>query len=197
MKKRVLAGLLSAMMAATLLAGCGGSSNAPETKAAETVAASETAAETEAAAETETAAETEAAAETEVVAGAQNALAEQVSTFMAEHGRPTGDLIVDLEAPEPEELSAEEGAELDRAMRAYTPSVDSLLVNNAKTFYYYEQLDADQQQIYDTILMLAEDPTDTNNIAAIELAAAPDDAYYAECIAPAYFALVYDHPELF
>lgn len=188
MKKKMLAGLISVTMAAAMLAGCGGSS-APADKTPETKAAETEAAETEAASET--------AAETEAEAGAQDAFAKEVATFMADHGRPVGDLIVDLETPTPEELTEEEGAEMDRAMRAYTPSVDSLLVNNAKSFYFYEQLDDDQKEIYDSLLMVAEDPTDLNNIAAIQLSAPPDDVFYSDVLSPAYFALLYDHPELF
>ena len=202
MKKRVLPVLLSMAMVMSGLAGCGGSSSKPAETKAETEAASTEAAETEAAetqaAETQAAeTETAGAQEGETAAAATDALSEHVATFMASHGRPVGDLIVDLEAPEPEELTEEQGAELDRAMRAYTPGIDSLLVNHAKSFYYYEQLDADQQVVYDTLLMLCEDPTDTNNVAVLELPGPADDVFYSETLSPAYYALMYDHPELF
>ena len=188
-------------MAASLMAGCGGSTaqtGAPAEQAAESTAAevAETEAETaeSEAAESGTA---ESTAAEEIAAADEDSFAKTVSTFMAEHGRPVGDLIVDLEAPVPEELTEEEGAELDRAMRAYTPGVDSLLVNNAKNFYFYSKLNSEQQEIYDALHMLAEDPTNTDNVAVVEVKTTLDNTYYQETIAPAYYALLYDHPELF
>ena len=116
---------------------------------------------------------------------------------MAEHGRPVGDIIIDLDLNDAEELSEEEGAELDRAMRAYTPGIDSLLVNNAPAFYYYDQLTPDQQTLYDAMYMMTEDPTDENNIATFALAEKPNDTFFVDYLAPAYYSLIYDHPELF
>ena len=199
MKRRVIAGILSVLMAASLMTGCGGSA-APVP--AEPVAEAEDGSAEAETVEMETA-ESEAAepaaeeAASEIAAADEDSFAKTVSTFMAEHGRPVGDLIVDLEAPVPEELTEEEGAELDRAMRAYTPGVDSLLVNNAKNFYFYSKLSSEQQEIYDAIHMLAEDPTNTDNVAVVEVKTTLDNTYYQNTIAPAYYALLYDHPELF
>ncbi len=194
MKKKILTGLLSVAMAMSLMTGCGGSA-APSAASTDSKV-EETAVES--VAEAAASSEAEAPADESVAVGtADAAFAEKVSTFMAQHGRPTGDLIVDLNAPEAEELSEEEGEEMDRAMRAYKPGIDSLLVNNAKSFYYYEKLNSEQKEIYDTIYMLSEDPTDTNNIAALTLTAPPDDNYYKDTFSTAYYALLYDHPELF
>ena len=127
-------------MAASLMTGCGGSaapSGSPAEPAAESAAVETAQMETIESETPEVAAEGVAEG---VAAADEDSFAKTVSTFMAEHGRPVGDLIVDLEAPVPDELTEEEGAELDRAMRAYTPGVDSLLVNNAKNFYFYSKL---------------------------------------------------------
>ena len=197
MKRKAIAGILSLLMAASLMTGCGGSAAPAEAPAA---AAAESAVVEAAGSETTPAEPAETAVESvgEGIAAADgDSFAKTVSTFMAEHGRPVGDLIVDLEAPVPDELTEEEGAELDRAMRAYTPGVDSLLVNNAKNFYFYSKLNSEQQEIYDAIHMLAEDPTNTDNVAVVEVKTTLDDTYYQNTIAPAYFALLYDHPELF
>ena len=198
MKRKVIAGILSVLMGMTLMTGCGGSA-APQGEAAEPAAEStaSTAEEAEDAAAESTVIPSDESVAGETPAAGEDSLMKTVSTFMAEHGRPVGDLIVDLEVPEPDELTEEEGAELDRAMRAYTPSADSLLINNAKNFYFYSKLDSDQQSIYDSILMLAEDPTNTDNIAVVEIPKPLDDTYFNNTIAPAYYALLYDHPELF
>ncbi len=201
MKKKVISGLLSAMMVLSLMTGCGGST-APSGASAESTAEEKAAENENEAIESvgsiaDSAVTAEDISEPDTAQIEENSFTKRVSTIMAEHGRPSGDLIVDLKAPEPEELTEEEGAEMDRAMRAYTPSIGSLLVNNAKNFYYYNKLDEDQKAIYDTILMISEDPTDTNNIAAFSLYQKPDDKFYSDVISPAYYALMYDHPELF
>ncbi len=198
MKRKVIAGILSVMMGMTLMTGCGGGVATQGTTAEPAVESNAlTAEEAEAAAVESTVIPSDESVTGEIAAKGDDSLMKTVSTFMAEHGRPVGDLIVDLEVPVPDELSEEEGAELDRAMRAYTPSVDSLLVNNAKNFYFYGKLDSEQQDIYDAILMLAEDPTNTDNIAVLDVTKPLDETYFNNMIAPAYYALLYDHPELF
>ena len=186
MKRKVIAGILSVLMAATLMTGCGGgaaqteATTAPAAESAEAESAEVETVETETV-ESE-AAEPAAEGAAEGVAAAEDSFAKTVSTFMAEHGRPVGDLIVDLGAPVPEELTEEEGAELDRAMRAYTPGVDSLLVNAAKNFYFYGKLSSEQKEIYDAIYMLAEDPTNIDNVAVVEVKTTLDNTYYQNTI---------------
>lgn len=227
MKRRIVSIMLSLVLGSALLAGCGGSSagsqsapteapaEAAEEVAEETAEAAEEAVEaaeetaeaveetTEAAEETAGEAVEEDAAETAEAIDAgegevlDTSFGETVAAFMAEHGRPVGDIIIDLNVNDAEELSEEEGAELDRAMRAYVPGVDSLLVNNAPAFYYYDQLTADQQILYDAMYMMTEDPTDENNIATFNLVSEPDDNFFVDYLAPAYYSLLYDHPELF
>lgn len=224
MKRRIASIMLSLILGSSLLAGCGGSAAQSQSAPAEGAAAEEAAEESaeaveetaeaaeetaEAAEETAEAAEETAEAAEETGEGAaeaieagegevlDNSFGETVAAFMAEHGRPVGDIIIDLDVNDAEELSEEEGAELDRAMRAYTPGVDSLLVNNAPSFYYYEILTPDQQILYDAMYMMAEDPTDENNIQTFNLVSEPDQNFYTDYLAPAYYSLIYDHPELF
>ena len=61
----------------------------------------------------------------------------------------------------------------------------------------YGKLSSEQKEIYDAIYMLAEDPTNIDNVAVVEVKTTLDNTYYQNTIAPAYFALLYDHPELF
>lgn len=119
------------------------------------------------------------------------------SELAAKLSRPIGDLAEMVPVNNVETVSAEEEAAMDRAMRAYTPSADSLLINNAKNFYYYSMLDATTQAAYDAILMLAEDPVTKDNYQMILSEDAPDSEEFYNTLGTAFFALIYDHPELF
>lgn len=96
-----------------------------------------------------------------------------------------------------EALSDEEYAEVDKAMRAYTGSSDSLLVNNAKSFYYYSQLSDESKKLYDTLLLVADDPESTDNIVTYYTTQDPTSAEYRTMMTTAYYAMLFDHPELF
>ena len=100
-------------------------------------------------------------------------------------------------AETPSELSGEEVEKLDRAMRAYIPPADSLLINNAESFYYYEQMDKDEQAIYDALLMCATDPVSKDNIVLASVSVDPVSEEFMEKQFIAYYGLLYDHPELF
>ena len=110
---------------------------------------------------------------------------------------PTGDLDSGLKVADSKEMSAEEVADADRAMRAYTPGPESYLKNKAKTFVYYEALDKDEQGMYDAMLMAAEDPTDPNNIVVFTTDLDPSTDDFRVKLQTAYFSMLYDHPELF
>ena len=110
---------------------------------------------------------------------------------------PTGDLDSGLKVADAREMSEEEAAEADRAMRAYTPGPESYLKNKAKTFVYYETLDKDEQALYDAMLMAAEDPTDPNNIVICTTDLDPSTPEFRKQMQTAYFCMLYDHPELF
>jgi len=54
---------------------------------------------------------------------------------------------------DPEEYTADQAEEAERAIRAYTPPTqESLLINEAPEFYYYSQLSGDAKDLYDAIV---------------------------------------------
>ncbi len=108
-----------------------------------------------------------------------------------------GGMIEAAEYEEPEEGSDEDKDRMDRAMREYVPSEDSLLVNNAKSFYFYEQMSKEQQDIYDCIMMLADDPMNTSNIVVLKRDAKSGSQQFKKDLNIGLFGALYDHPELF
>ena len=110
---------------------------------------------------------------------------------------PTGGMAR-LHDPEAvEKVSSEEASRMERSMRAYTPPAESLLINVAENYYYYEQLDSEEQAVYDALLMLAEDPVSEDNYNVYLSSVDPSSEECLSNIARAYFALIFDHPELF
>ena len=110
---------------------------------------------------------------------------------------PTGDLAIREPSQPMELLSAEEVEELNNKMAAYAPIEVDLLVNAAKTFYYYENLDPVAKEIYDVLYGVAEDPTNPGNVGLMITDLDPQgDEYYYE-FNLAYRAICFDHPELF
>lgn len=94
-------------------------------------------------------------------------------------------------------VSTDEIEEMDRAMRAFSPSSDSLVQNNAPEFYYYSHLTSDQQSIYDALMMLTEYPDEDNNFTILFTSINPEtDEFFLE-VYTAYTAMTLDHPELF
>ena len=113
------------------------------------------------------------------------------------HGRPVGDLAPLVEIDELNVITPEEEGNMDRAMRDYRPGFDSLIRNNAFSFYYYEQLDEESQAIYDCMMMVAEDPVSEDNYAMHLTSLDPDSDEFFMKAFTAYTAMTYDHPELF
>lgn len=111
-------------------------------------------------------------------------------------GRPNGDLS-QIVLSETSELTEEETAQANRAMRAYLPTSGTPLVNNAKSFYYYEQLNSEEQNIYDALMLLVEDPVDENNIIMYSTELDLNSEEFNSALSMAYYAMLYDHPELF
>ena len=199
---------LSMTLAVSMLAGCGGATGAATQQgAAQEGAAQE--AEAEAAEDkAEQTVEAEAAAESAEPAAA-NAEAKEESQTVASAAegelKPLAALGVTglnglrpmEEMEETEELTAEDTDKMDRAMRAYTPPADSLLVNKAKSYHYYSEMNRDQQAMYDAMYMCATDPTDPDNITVAYLSVDPTSADFAEVLLVSYWGLLYDHPELF
>ena len=110
---------------------------------------------------------------------------------------PTGGLFQPITERDASELSEEEQANVDRAIRAYVPSPDTLLRNDAETFYYYEQLDDEAKGIYDAMLMVCEDPDNEDNIVAYLTSLDPRSEDFMYEWALALYAMEYDHAELF
>lgn len=107
-----------------------------------------------------------------------------------------GGLKLEIEKIEPAELSEEDVAELDRAMRAYTPVDGTAIINESESYYFYDQLSSDEQVLYDTFYLLAMDPTSTDNIVTIQSAISPATDEFMNEMYLAELALGYDHPEL-
>ena len=204
--KRRIAMILAAAMAVSTLAGCGGSTGGASQQAQEAVTAEEVSGtgetgETEAAEEAveekaEAPREDAAAADSSQELVGANTDGGELKPLAAFGGHMTG--LRPIEEPkEPEGLSAEDTDKLDRAMRAYTPPADSPLINNAKSFYYYEQMSPDEQRLYDAMLMCASDPTTTDNVVVANSAVDPYSDEFTKQYLVAYEGLLYDHPELF
>ncbi len=144
------------------------------------------------------------AAETEIVESVSQTATEAEVAELKEASKklsgPTGDFKVMIIEQRPEEVSEAEAEEISRVSRAYmAPSEPSLLKNDAKSFYYEEQLTGDAKELYDAMHMVCDDPVSEDNIVICRVDADPSDdsgefleAYYA-----AYLGLLYDHPEFF
>lgn len=186
-KSKLLNLMVSAVLTASLICGCGSSpaGGAAEDAGKEGAAVS---AVSEAAGSAG-----DAKSMSGNVTGPQAAL----NDIMSSMNRPVGDMVKDFSTEEPEEISAEEAEGMDRAMREYVPGKDSLLKNKAKEFYYYTQLTDTQQEYYDMIYMLAEDPESENNIVSTTISNSYDPDAVQEDLFTAYLAIIYDHPELF
>ena len=77
------------------------------------------------------------------------------------------------------------------------PEGDSLFVNNAPVFYYYTQLSAEEQGIYNALLAVTRDPTSTDYHKKVTVSEDPSSDAFGRELTIAYEALIYDHPELF
>ena len=109
---------------------------------------------------------------------------------------PSGGLS-EIRLQETKDLSEEEVAEANRAMRNYYPASSTPLINEAKEFYYYSQLDKDEQDIYDALMILVEDPVDPNNVIMYSTQMDLNSDEFVNKLRIAYYSVLYDHPELF
>ncbi len=111
---------------------------------------------------------------------------------------PTGSLVQLRQVDEPVQLSEAETERVDRAIRAYTPPADdSLLINKAKSFYYYDQLKGDAKSTYEALAQLYNDPTNDDVFFMVELKKNEDPKEFENQVMLAYLAIQYDHPEFF
>ena len=196
--RKFLGVFLSMTLAVSMLAGCGGSTGASQTGAAQETEAKEDKAEETAEAEpagTESAepaaADAEAKEESQTVASASEGKLQPLAGFNLSG---LNGLRPMEEMDETNELTAEDTDKMDRAMRAYTPPADSLLINKAKNYHYYSEMNKDQQAMYDAMYMCASDPTNPDNVTVANISVDPTSADFAEVLLVSYWGLLYDHP---
>ncbi|MBQ3575651.1 MAG: hypothetical protein IJA26_08260 [Clostridia bacterium] len=110
---------------------------------------------------------------------------------------PTGAFSQRIRPEEVKRITASDAARINASMEQYIPSEDTLVINRATSYYYYDHLDPVAKEIYDIMLMIARDPVTDQNYGVMMTDINPEsDEYYYE-MACATFALTYDHPELF
>lgn len=110
-----------------------------------------------------------------------------------------GDLTLLEPEADMEEIDSGEAEEMDRVIRAYEPVDSSLLVNRAEHFYYYETLDAEEQELYDAMLMVAQNPQadGSSYLVPVTVQANPESEEFRTQYFEAYYSMLYDHPELY
>ena len=108
-----------------------------------------------------------------------------------------GGMSLEIGEVHPETLDADAEAAMDRSMRAYVPSTTAdLVVNNAVSYYFYEQLTPEEQELYDAMYLVAIDPTTTDNIVKVHTSLDPSSNEFGYEFGLVQLALGYDHPEL-
>ncbi|MBO4412193.1 MAG: hypothetical protein J5794_08425, partial [Lachnospiraceae bacterium] len=107
-----------------------------------------------------------------------------------------GGFIPTIEINEPEQLTNEQAAEMDRAVRAYTKPEEDIIVNNSEFYYFYDQLDEEQQAIYDALELFAHDPTTQENVVSVKIKSDPTTQEFGTVFYTVLAAMCYDHPEL-
>lgn len=110
---------------------------------------------------------------------------------------PTGDMAQRRPSKPMEMLSSADAQALDRQMADYVAQEQSLLVNKAETYYYYERLDPLAKEIYDVMYGVAQDPVSEGNIGLMMTVEDPQGEVFYNAFNVAYRAICFDHPELF
>lgn len=110
---------------------------------------------------------------------------------------PTGDLAVHQPSQPMELLSSADAQELNEQMAGYTPQQETLLVNRAQSYYYYERLGPIAKEIYDVMYGVAKDPVNEGNIGLMMTDMDPNGEEFYREFNVAYRAICFDHPELF
>lgn len=187
MKKWKQIGMAAWLVMAMIMGGCGGASSGQ-------TSAGSAAAQTQETAVTETAEAVSADAETvqETAAQTEGAITIPAVSFSG------GGFMKMPELKAPRELNEEENAEMDRAVRAFDPyGQESLMRNQAKEFYYYSRLNAEQRNIYEALLMLTERPDNPDGAVVVRTALSLENGDFLEACTVGLFAMLYDHPERF
>ena len=111
--------------------------------------------------------------------------------------RPSGDFLV----WEPEEsvnlLSGRQVDQLYNSMLSYEQKEETLLINRSPYYYYYEQLDPMEKEMYDVMLEVARDPVSEGNYGMMMSTVDPLSDRFTNSYFRAYRAMTFDHPELF
>ena len=110
---------------------------------------------------------------------------------------PSGGLAEYSPSAPMELLSGPDAARLDEIMKSYNADGTSLLVNDAPSYYYYENLNPVAKEIYDVMLGVAQDPVSEGNIGIMMTDIDPNSQEYYYEYNVAFRALCFDHPELF
>ena len=175
MKRLFAWGIILAMLLA-LMAGCGTSAGKEESTGAavqETTAGSEEA--------------------TQFNPGKNGAQVMQLGQAM-----PTGDMGKVAELNDMKEYTQEDVDRVNRAIKAYTPSVsEGLLINNSSKYYYYDSIPKEAQDFYDAMYMVAEDPVSADYYISVTLDKTLTAEEFNHNYYLAYQAMCFDHPELF
>lgn len=205
-KRRLVERAAIAAVTAALLTGCSGASQTGS-EAGSSGETAEAAAGTTAAAQEETSAAAITSGKGESgaagITGTESALLASTGSDLGSSlrlaSRPTGDLARLNPEKELDTMSSEEQQDMDRAIRAFTPAKESLLINDAETYYYYDELDEETQDLYDAMLLVASNPeADVNEYAVpVTVNSDPSGDEFMQKYWDAYFAMVYDHPEMF
>ena len=141
--------------------------------------------------------ETEPATQPETAAASEDPAAEAVEIDLdAFYVGVTGGLAVPELLDEGEEVDTAEADRIERVMRAYQPSGEDVMVNNAESFYFYDQLTSYGQKLYSVMYMAASEPTGDNYVLFYS-SADPSDAQFREDVNCVFWCMLCDHPELF
>ena len=111
---------------------------------------------------------------------------------------PTGDIGKVTKINDVENYTEEDVARVTDAMRAYTPSVsEGLLINEAKNYFYYDNITGPAKSFYEAMQMVSEDPVSSDYYISVTLDEAITQEDFNNYYMMAYNALCFDHPELF
>lgn len=110
---------------------------------------------------------------------------------------PTGDLAVHRPSQPMELLSASDVEGLNEQIAGYTPQQTTLLINNARSYYYYNKIGPIAKEIYDVMYEVAKDPVSEGNIGLVMTDMDPNGEEFYREFNVAYRAICFDHPELF
>ena len=113
-------------------------------------------------------------------------------------GMPSGGFSIEEKDVSREEITEEDADDINRAMRSFRGiGSDTLITNEATSFYYYSQLGEDEQEFYDAMYKAAQDPVTGYNFQVVHTTLDPNSDECTYKFLLSYYALLFDHPELF